>query len=201
VFLAFTDVISSFTTLTTQLNTTMTSEKPPNTNRTIHRFITTHDASGKAIISKEIASEAPIRDVMGGDMSFSLMYTNPSMPPELNQDADIKTYKGYLETPPAITIPGGSVCRVCNYPPGYTTPMHRTQSLDFGVVLEGEIELVLDSGETQRLGRGDTVVQRGTNHAWRNVGEGWARMFYLLEHALPVEVGGRVLGEDEGGID
>ena len=40
--------------------------------------------------------------------------------------------------------------------------MHRTQSLDFGVVLEGEIELVLDSGETRLLKRGDVAVQRGT---------------------------------------
>lgn len=79
--------------------------------------------------------------------------------------------------------------------------MHRTHSLDYGVVLEGEMELVLDSGETQRLGRGDTVVQRGTMHAWRNVGVGWARMFYVLEDAEGIVVGGRELRVDEGGID
>ena len=50
--------------------------------------------------------------------------------------------------------------------------MHRTVSLDYGVVLEGEVELVLDSGETRLMKRGDVSVQRGTNHAWRNMGCG-----------------------------
>ncbi|CAK96587.1 uncharacterized protein An07g01420 [Aspergillus niger] len=80
--------------------------------------------------------------------------------------------------------------------------MHRTVSVDYGVVLEGEVELVLDSGETRLLKRGDVAVQRGTNHAWRNVtpdgegGEGmWARMLYVLMPAKGLE-----LGEDLGGI-
>ncbi|KAK5946518.1 hypothetical protein PMZ80_000661 [Knufia obscura] len=183
------------------------SQYPPNTNRTVHRYITTHDANGKAIFDSTIPTEAPTRSVLNGDMHFSLMYTNNSFPASMSTPADIEAYASYLETPPAITIPGGSVCRICNYAPGYLTPMHRTASMDFGVVLEGEIELVLDSGETRRLKRGDVVVQRGTNHAWRNVspdvgGVGqWARMLYVLESAVPVSVGGRVLGEDEAGID
>lgn len=51
--------------------------------------------------------------------------------------------------------------------PGLLSPMHRTVSLDYGVVLEGEVELVLDSGETRVLKRGDVAIQRGTCHAWR----------------------------------
>lgn len=81
--------------------------------------------------------------------------------------------------------------------------MHRTISLDYGVVLEGEVELILDSGESRLLRRGDVVVQRGTNHAWRNVSEdAWARMLYVLQEAEEVRVGGVVLGEDYGsGMD
>lgn len=90
--------------------------------------------------------------------------------------------------------------------------MHRTVSLDYGVVLEGEVELVLDSGETRLLKRGDVAVQRGTNHAWRNVtpdavdsvsGERvpqWARMLYVLSPCEEVAVGGRKLGEVVDGI-
>lgn len=55
--------------------------------------------------------------------------------------------------------------------PGAVSPMHRTVSLDYGVVLEGEIELELDSGEKRRLPRGDIFVQRGTAHLWRNPSE------------------------------
>ncbi|TKA40888.1 hypothetical protein B0A54_07800 [Friedmanniomyces endolithicus] len=99
------------------------------------------------------------------------MYTNSRLP-QLSQDADIAFYQNHLANAPAITIPEGTVCRVCDFPPTYPSPMHRTISLDFGVVLEGEVELVLDSGERQHLYRGDVVVQRGTNHAWRSVSPG-----------------------------
>lgn len=76
--------------------------------------------------------------------------------------------------------------------------MHRTVSLDYGIVLEGEIELVLDSGETRLMKRGDLCVQRATNHAWRNVtpNDGWARMVYVLVAAEKIEVAGKMLVED-----
>jgi uncharacterized cupin superfamily protein len=57
--------------------------------------------------------------------------------------------------------------------------MHRTETLDYGVVTEGEVWLVLD-GEEVQLKRGDIVVQRGTNHAWSNRTEQMARMLFVL---------------------
>jgi hypothetical protein len=84
--------------------------------------------------------------------------------------------------------------------------------LDYGVVLEGEVELILDSGETRVMKRGDVSVQRGTNHAWKNVTpdkidkEGkkigqWARMLYVLLPAEEIEVEGKgKLGESVDGI-
>jgi hypothetical protein len=125
--------------------------------RPTYRFITTHTADGKAVISDALPSEAPIRD-LSSNMKFSLLYTN-GRKPELSGDRDIEAYKKYLETPPAITIPEGTTSRIVDFPPGYESPMHRTVSLDFGVVLEGEVELILDSGETRRLLRGDVCVQ------------------------------------------
>ena len=77
--------------------------------------------------------------------------------------------------------------------------MHRTVSLDFGVVLEGEVEVVLDSGETRLLKRGDLAIQRGTMHAWHNVSKTeWARMLYFLQESEPVEIAGAKLEEDYG---
>lgn len=79
--------------------------------------------------------------------------------------------------------------------------MHRTVSLDYGVVIYGAVELVLDSGETQLMNSGDVCVQRGTMHAWRNTSETkWARMMYVLTPALPVKIGKQVLSEDLGHI-
>jgi quercetin dioxygenase-like cupin family protein len=75
--------------------------------------------------------------------------------------------------------------------------MHRTVSLDYGIVLEGEVELILDSGEKRVMQRGDIAVQRGTMHAWRNMSKDkWARMIYVLTSSKPLEVGGQNLGED-----
>lgn len=64
-----------------------------------------------------------------------------------------------------------------DFGPGSEPLMHRTQSLDYGVVLEGSMEMIPDSGETKLMHRGDVVVQRGTMHTWKNVGTTeWARM-------------------------
>ncbi|KAK5717255.1 hypothetical protein LTR15_009146 [Elasticomyces elasticus] len=181
----------------------MAFQAPPKNLRQLNRYITTHDSHGKAVLSESITNSAPVTEINNGAMHFSLMYTN-ARSPQLTDGADIDFYQSHLKTPPAITVPNGTVCRVCDYPPGCLTPMHRTLSLDYGVVLEGEIELVLDSGETQLLGRGDVVVQRGTNHAWRNVSPdyGWARMLYVLQASEAIRLAsGEVLGGDEGGID
>ena len=114
----------------------------------------------------------------------------------------MQVYQRYLENKPGITIRGGTVLRMVDIAPENTSPMHRTVSLDYGVVLEGEVEAVLDSGETQRLQRGDIVVQRATNHAWRNPHPtNWARMLYVLQEAEPLTLSnGQTLGEDYSGI-
>lgn len=86
--------------------------------------------------------------------------------------------------------------------PGVTSPMHRTVSLDYGIVVYGEVELILDSGETRTLKAGDVAIQRGTNHAWRNTSnENWARMMYVLQPSLPVTINGKPLGEDLGHME
>lgn len=77
--------------------------------------------------------------------------------------------------------------------------MHRTVSLDYGVVLMGDIELVLDSGETKAMKVGDICVQRGTMHAWKNTSQTeWARMLYVLQPCEPLIVNGKELKEDYG---
>ena len=70
----------------------------------------------------------------------------------------------------ALTVPpgpNGTKIRINEFPPGAVSPMHRTQSVDYGIVLSGEVVLVLDDTETV-LRAGDVVVQRGTNHRWEN---------------------------------
>jgi quercetin dioxygenase-like cupin family protein len=166
----------------------------------VNRFITTHDpATKKAIFSDAIPEEAKVNRIPGAD--FRLGYVTKGVPVDLNKDADLAVYKPYLESPPGLVASGGTVLRFVDVAPGHLSPMHRTVSLDYGVVLEGEMELVLDSGETRLMKRGDVAIQRGTMHAWRNTSTtSWGRMMYVLQECKPVEVDGEVLKEDYGSM-
>jgi quercetin dioxygenase-like cupin family protein len=133
-------------------------------------------------------------------MGFNEIYTTSSFPVSLNNDTDVSTHDTLLSSGKlGLVNPGGTVCRIVDFAPGYDCMMHRTQSLDFGVVLEGAIELVLDSGEKQLMQRGDVAVQRGTMHAWKNPSETeWGRMMFVLQDCEKVELGGKLLKEDLG---
>lgn len=167
--------------------------------RPINRFITDHNAEGLAVFSTAIPEQLPSETIPVGD-KFYLGYTTESYPVSFADNQDISSYAARISNPPGIVVPGGSVLRIVDIKPGGSSPMHRTVSLDYGVVLEGEIELVLDSGETRVMKRGDVSVQRGTNHAWRNrSATEWGRMLYVLQEAKPLEIGGKTLKEDYGG--
>lgn len=166
----------------------------------INRFVTTHNNDSKAIFSSVVPDALPWQILPDG-ARFCLGFATNQVPVDMNGDADLQTYESYLENKPGVMIHGGTVCRIVDMMPGALSPMHRTVSLDFGVVLEGEVELVLDSGEVRLLRRGDITVQRGTNHAWRNANKSkWARMLYVLQEAKPLEIAGKHLEEDYGGM-
>ncbi|PWY97370.1 hypothetical protein BCV70DRAFT_202880 [Testicularia cyperi] len=89
----------------------------------------------------------------------------------------------------------GSVLRFVDFPPHTESPMHRTQSIDYGIVIWGEIELELDSGEKRTLGPSDVCVQRGSDHLWRNKTDKWVRVAYVLLDAEPLYINGQRLGD------
>ena len=62
--------------------------------------------------------------------------------------------------------------------------MHRTRTLDYAIVLSGEIWAVMDEGET-KLVAGDVLIQRGTNHAWANRTENPCIVAFVMLDALP----------------
>ena len=84
--------------------------------------------------------------------------------------------------------------RVVDMYPGEQSPMHRTNSLDYGIVLSGRLELELDDGAVTSLAPGDIVVQRGTIHLWRNPSDvETCRIVFVLTEARPATVNGRAL--------
>lgn len=166
--------------------------------RKVQRYITDHNSKGEAIFSDTIPTALPEQTILG-DVVFGLGYATTERPVGFSEGKDIKAYEPLIKDPPGIVIPGGTVARYVDTPPNSISPMHRTVSLDYGVVLEGEVELILDSGESKMLKRGDLAVQRGTMHAWRNPSKTeWNRMLYFLQESEPVYHDGKKLDEEYG---
>lgn len=163
------------------------------------RYITTHDAVGKAIVDTSLPADAPFYELPNKEAAFAQCYVTGAFPAKLEADADMKVYQDFLQSPPGLTVSGGTVLRYVDLPPGKTSPMHRTVSLDYGVVIEGEAELLLDSGETRLMKRGDICVQRATMHAWRNPNETeWARVLFVLQPCEAFETPAGKTEEDLG---
>jgi quercetin dioxygenase-like cupin family protein len=87
----------------------------------------------------------------------------------------------------------GTRFAVIDFPPGNPPHMHRTETIDYVIVLEGEIDMDMDQS-TVRLKAGDVMVQRGTNHAWANRSSARARVAFVLIDAEPLGIGQPVLG-------
>jgi quercetin dioxygenase-like cupin family protein len=121
------------------------------------RVVTGHDAQGRArVVADETVDNATVR--RPGHRSYVLWATD-----EVPADAE-------AAFDPALaprSLQHGTVFRIVEYGPGVAPARHRTDSVDYAVVLTGEIDLVLD-GETVRLRAGDTLVQRATAHDWHN---------------------------------
>jgi quercetin dioxygenase-like cupin family protein len=140
----------------------------------VRRIVTGHDAEGMAIFASDATvEEGPLGAVV---WSTNALPANNSDPAQSARE-------------PAGIASGGSVIRVMTIEPGHRSPMHRTQTLDYGVVLEGAINLELDDGAVKSVQAGDIVVQRGTIHAWENVTDKPCRIAFILIAAEPLTVG------------
>ena len=143
------------------------------------RVVTGHDADGKSI---KLSDGIPPQDhpmqgeAIGAD--FIEIWNTPERVPTLTSQPESEP----TARPFAIMPASGHLIRIIEiYPPhlgGRRTVMHRTRTLDYAVVIEGEVVLILDDGETV-LGPGSVVVQRGTDHAWENRSDQVTRMAFF----------------------
>jgi uncharacterized cupin superfamily protein len=92
----------------------------------------------------------------------------------------------------AWTGTDGTIFRVVEYQPGVAPRMHRTETIDYAVVISGEIDMQLDIGNV-RLRAGDVLVQQATLHDWINRGTVPCRIAFVLVPTKAVDVGGKVL--------
>ena len=94
------------------------------------------------------------------------------------------------------TLPGGTVFRVVEFSPGVQSRNHRTDSIDYAVVIKGEIDMDID-GVNVHLKAGDVLVQRGTIHNWINNGTEPCIISFALLDAKPVTTeSGKVLNAE-----
>jgi quercetin dioxygenase-like cupin family protein len=150
----------------------------------VRRVITGHDAQGRAVVkidevSKNVTSNRP-------GASACVVWTTESFPVSNTADAD------QALRPVGTTLKNGTVFRVIEFAPGVAPRNHRTDSIDYAVVVSGEIDMELDDSVVH-LNAGDVLVQRGTIHNWVNRGSKPCVMAFILIDAQPVEVDGKVL--------
>ena len=144
----------------------------------IRRIVTGHNDQGLAVVLRdEVAQGQVVTQVWGTE-------TVPS-----NNVDDL----AYGAGQPGPSVPTGSALRFVDINPGYRSAMHRTYTIDYVFILEGELEMELDGGEWVHLNAGDIVVQRGTNHAWENKSDRVGRLASVLIAAEPVVVNGQTL--------
>lgn len=148
----------------------MTAGLPP-----IQRVVTGHNADGRACVVSEDVSEPKL--VPTGDANFLLLWTTATVPADNNDETDGR------ERDVGTTLTGGSAFRIVDMLPGGESPFHRTNSIDYGIVLEGEVELELDDGRKTTVGKHGVIIQRGTNHLWRNTTDKPCRIAFILIEA------------------
>lgn len=140
------------------------------------RIVTGHDAAGRSVI---LSDRAPPHGERFADLRFIELWRTTATP------ALITAAEKEEPTTASATLAqtGGSVLRFVDYQPsghgGRRTPMHRTRTVDYAIVVSGEIVLLLDDSEVT-LRAGDVVVQRGTRHAWENRSDKPARVAFVL---------------------
>ena len=150
----------------------------------VRRVVTGHDAKGRAVVkidevSKNITSNRP-------GASACVVWTTESFPVNNTGDAD----EGLRKV--GTTLKNGTVFRVIEFAPGVAPRNHRTDSIDYAVVVSGEIDMEVDDAVVH-LKAGDVLVQRGTIHNWVNRGTQPCVMAFILIDAKPVDVDGKVL--------
>jgi mannose-6-phosphate isomerase-like protein (cupin superfamily) len=194
-----------YTTACKKTKSSKRGKKPP-----AYRRIVTENVNGKSVVQGDEPLPAyEFKTVPGYE--HTLVWVNPETP-DLSKE---QRFDKYPES--VVPGPGGTSLHFVTFPPGsvFADPsfdgeaaqkeslvrlpgladhfekedpaMHKTNTVDYAVVYEGDIWMELDDGEIRHLNRGDVVVQNGTRHAWRNKGAKPVTMLFFLNGARPHE--------------
>ena len=150
----------------------------------IRRVVTGHDSSGRAVVKIDEVARNLVSSRAGA--TACVVWTTEGFPVDNTGEEDA----GLRKT--GTTLDNGTVFRILELAPGVTPRNHRTDSIDYAVVMSGEVDMELDDTKVH-LKAGDVLVQRGTIHNWVNHGTEPCVIAFVLIAAKPVTVGGKVL--------
>ena len=174
----------------------------------IRRVVTGHNQEGRSVIVDDGPSPHVLTIPGRTDFGLTNLWVTDRTPADNAGQSDAAVRPIELEPPP-----GGTIFRVVEFPPDHAVAgfdrkaafaamkadramdpdasrhpgMHRTATVDYAIVLSGEIVAIMDEGET-RLAAGDCLVQRGTNHAWSNKSDAPCLVAFILVSAEPVSL-------------
>ncbi len=150
----------------------------------IRRVITGH--TNKNVAKVIIEGQATNTKVPREGVASTLLWCSDAMPVDMpiGENAEDMGARILGTAPPE----NGSRFIIMEFAPGIASEMHRTETIDYIVMLSGEIDMDMDDS-TVKLRAGDAMVQRGTNHAWINRGKEPARLAIVLLDAKPLGIG------------
>jgi hypothetical protein len=138
----------------------------------VRRIITGHNAKGRAIVETDEVVEAK-PGIMDKNVSNAFIWSSDKMPCDANGDPRGKP----VALQPAKN---GTIFRVLELPPGCPPHMHKTETLDYVIMLEGECDMILDDGAEVHMDQGDMMVQRATYHGWTNRSSKPCKIVFVL---------------------
>jgi quercetin dioxygenase-like cupin family protein len=151
----------------------------------VRRFVTGHDKSGKAVVVIEDA-DANLQEMSRFGIVRRVLWASNEMPADLSRGKDPTTGVAHFRDGIG-PLPNGSVLVVIDFLPNVELNpdhiMHRTKTLDYALVLSGEIDMRL-SDSVIHCKAGDVIVQQGTIHGWVNKGKISCRMAFIMVDAI-----------------
>ena len=149
------------------------------------RIVTGHDARGKAIVERDEIITGYVTPT--GDAGLTALWATDSFP---CNNEDRRDGRDLIH---GLVSPQGSVLRIVDMLPHSRSPFHRTTSLDYGIVVSGQVDLELDDGLMVTMKAGDIVMQRGTIHAWVNTTDTPCSIVFVLIGARDIVIDGQPL--------
>ncbi len=171
----------------------------------VRRIVTGHDSEGRSVFLEDGPAPHPFSPSHSPNVGLTNLWLLDAIPASNDAGQPDPTARPFRLEPPAA----GNVVRIVEFPPdrernyGNQTEVfrqygaaqahdraarhpgfHKTHSVDYAIVIEGEIWALMDVGETL-MTVGDVLIQRGTNHAWANRTDHIARVLFVLNGAVP----------------